>query len=494
MRVANLSAEVSPFAKTGGLGDVVSSLPKALAAVGHDVDVWAPFFLEAAAWFRRRGIWPEQELEPFDVSVMGVPHRVSILRSTLPGSTVPVRFVAHDPLFHRPGGLYAPNEQGTDDGIWRFSLFVRATLEAMKRLGDRPQVIHTHDWHPGLAAMLGAWSAWRDPWFDDVASVLTIHNVGYQGIYGADELPVLGLPPETWTGGLVEHDGLVNMLKGTIVAADMVTTVSPTYAWEIRTPEGGGGLDGVLRLKAARLTGILNGIDQQEWNPETDPHLASHYGPDDMRGKLDCRAELCHLADFETADPAMIVGSIGRLVPQKGYDILLEAAPELIRRGVRIVVLGSGEPALEGAIRLLEEHFPRRFKGFIGYDDGLSHKIQAGSDVLAMPSRYEPCGLTQMYALAYGTVPVVRRTGGLADSIIGLHGENLEWATGFHFDDASPHALAAEVLHAQSVFFHRDAWSRLVKNGMKADFSWGRSANDYELVYRRAREVRGLPW
>jgi starch synthase len=494
MRVANLSAEVSPFAKTGGLGDVVSSLPKALAATGHEVDIWVPFFLEAAEWFRRRKTWPEQELEPFDVSVLGAPHRVGILRSTLPGSTVPVHFVAHDPLFHRPGGLYAKNEQGADDGIWRFSLFVRAALEAMRRLNDRPQVIHTHDWHPGLATMLGAWSSWRDPWFDDVASVLTIHNVGYQGIYGPDRFPVLGLPPETWTGGLVEHAGALNMLKGAIVAADMVTTVSPTYAWEIRTAEGGAGLDGVLRLKAARLAGILNGIDRQEWDPESDPFLASHYSLDDLRGKLDCREELCSLTGFEAADPAMIVGSVGRLAPQKGYDILLEAAPELIRRGVRLVVLGSGEPALEGSMRLLELHFPGRFKGFIGYDDALSHKIQAGSDALVMPSRYEPCGLTQMYALAYGTVPIVRRTGGLADSIIGLHGENLEWATGFHFDDPSPHALAAGVLHAQHVFFQRDTWGRLVRNGMRADFSWGRSANDYELVYRRAREVRGLPW
>jgi starch synthase len=342
--------------------------------------------------------------------------------------------------------------------------------------------------------MLGAWSSWRDPWFDDVASVLTIHNVGYQGIYGPDRFPVLGLPPETWTGGLVEHAGALNMLKGAIVAADMVTTVSPTYAWEIRTAEGGAGLDGVLRLKAARLAGILNGIDRQEWDPESDPFLASHYSLDDLRGKLDCREELCSLTGFEAADPAMIVGSVGRLAPQKGYDILLEAAPELIRRGVRLVVLGSGEPALEGSMRLLELHFPGRFKGFIGYDDALSHKIQAGSDALVMPSRYEPCGLTQMYALAYGTVPIVRRTGGLADSIIGLHGENLEWATGFHFDDPSPHALAAGVLHAQHVFFQRDTWGRLVRNGMRADFSWGRSANDYELVYRRAREVRGLPW
>ncbi|MBK9967400.1 MAG: glycogen/starch synthase [Holophagales bacterium] len=322
--------------------------------------------------------------------VLGGTHRVAILRSTLPGPRSPSISSSCDPLFHRPGGLYAKNEHGADDGIWRFSLFVRAAIEAMKRMGDRPQVLHTHDWHPGLATMLGAWSSWRDPWFDDVASVLTIHNVGYQGIYGPEQLPVLGLPPETWTGGLV-------------------------------------------------------------------------------RGKLDCRAELCRLADFEPGDPAMIVGSVGRLAPQKGYDILLEAAPELIRRGVRIVVLGSGA-GLEGRCAFSRRIFPGRFKGFIGYDDALSHKIQAGSDVLAVPSRYEPCGLTQMYALAYGTVPVVRRTGGLADSIIGLHGENLDWATGFTSTTSSPRPRRRDPARPERLS-HRDAWSRLVRNGMKADFS-----------------------
>ena len=493
MRITHLSAECVPYAKTGGLGDVVGALPKALAARGHDVDVVMPFHLEAAQWFRRRHEWPEAATGPYEVSLLGRPHTVGLLRSWLPGSRVPVYFVAHDPLFHRRA-VYAPNEKGHDDGLWRFTLFVRAALQGLKRLGRRPQVLHAHDWHPALATMLGAWSSWRDPWFDDISSVVTIHNLGYQGVYGASEFPILGLPQETWTGGAVAWAGAVNLLKGAIVGADMITAVSPTYAREIQTREGGVGLDAVLRSRADRLVGILNGVDTEVWSPARDQYLPARYAVEDLRGKAECRQELCRLSGFDPGDPSLILGAIGRLTDQKGYDMLLEAAPELLRRGVRIAMLGSGEPALEEAMRRQEAHALGRFRAFVGYDEGLAHRIEAGADAYVMPSRFEPCGLSQMYSLAYGTPPIVRRTGGLADSVVGFDGYNLDSATGFSFDDASPHALAAEILHAQSVFFHRDVWRRLQENGMRQDFSWPRSAEAYENVYRRAREVRGLPW
>jgi starch synthase len=292
----------------------------------------------------------------------------------------------------------------------------------------------------------------------------------------------------------VEFDGAVNLLKGAITAADMITAVSPTYASEIRTPDGGHRLDGVLRARAERLRGILNGIDTGEWNPSTDAHLAARYSLAEMGGKAECRRDLCRLAGFDPEDASFVLGAIGRLTSQKGFDLLLEAAPELVRRGVRIAMLGSGEPALEGSMRLLEQHAPGRFKAFVGYDEGVAHRIEAGADAVAMPSRFEPCGLTQMYSLAYGTPPIVRRTGGLADSVIGFDGVHLDRANGFSFDDASAHALASTVLFAQRMFFQKDAWSRLVENGMRVDNSWNHSAAAYEDVYRRAREVRGLPW
>jgi len=471
----------------------VGTLPRALAARGHDVDLFMPFHLEAARWYRRRNSWPETALPPFEVSLLGRAHTVGLLWDLLPGSVVPVYFVAHDPLFHRPQ-IYAPNEAGRDDGLWRFTLFVRAAIEALKRLQRRPRVLHTHDWHPSLAPMLGAWSNWRDRWFDDVASVLTIHNLGYQGVYGREEFPILGLPDAAWSAAGVAFSGNVNLLKGAIVAADMITVVSPTYANEIRTVEGGVGLDGVLNARGDRVEGILNGIDTAVWNPAHDPHLPANYGYEDLRGKAECRAGLCRIAGFEPGDPGMILGAIGRLTDQKGFDLLLEAAPELIRRGIRIVMLGSGEPALEGAMRLLEARAAGRFRAFVGYDEPAAHRIEAGADAFVMPSRFEPCGLNQMYSLAYGTPPIVRKTGGLADSVLGFDGHNLEQATGFSFDEASPRALASTVLFAQSVFFHREAWLRIVRNGMARDFSWDRSAAQYEAVYRRAREIRGLPW
>jgi starch synthase len=493
LRISHLSAECVPFAKTGGLGDVAGSLPKALAARGHDVDVWMPFHLDAARWYRRRNDWPAVAVEPFDVSILGRTYRVGLLQGTLPGSPVPVYFVAQDTLFHRPQ-IYAPNELGQDDGLWRFSLFVRAAVEGMKRLGRRPQLVHAHDWHPALAPMLGAWSNWRDRFWDDVASVLTIHNISYQGVYDPDLFPALGLPDDVWTGGQLEFGGALNLMKGAIVAADMITAVSPTYADEIRTPAGGLGLDGILRSRSDRMLGILNGVDTDEWNPSKDRHIVAHYSAASLVGKAECRQDLCRAAGFEPGDPAMILGAIGRLTDQKGFDLLLEAAPELIRRGVRIAMLGSGEPALEGAMRLLEDHGPGRFRAFIGYDEALAHRIEAGADAFVMPSRFEPCGLNQMYSLAYGTPPIVRRTGGLADSVVPFDGENLDRATGFSFEDASPHALGAAVLHAQRVFFHRPTWGKIVQNGMAADFSWARSAEKYEAVYYRARELRGLPY
>ena len=471
----------------------MGALPKALASGGNDVDVFLPFHLEAAEWYRRRNTWPEEAMPSFDVSILGLPYRVGLLWDLLPGTTVPIYFVAHDPLFHRPG-IYALNERGQDDGLWRFSLFVRASIEALKRLGRRPRILHVHDWHPALGAMLAAWSNWRDRWFDDVAPVLTIHNLGYQGVYGAGEFPALGLPADAWTGGAIEFRGAVNLLKGAIVAADMITAVSPTYADEIRTPAGGFGLDAILRARGDRVVGILNGIDRGIWDPATDASIAARYSPYDLSGKDACRADLCRLAGFDPSDGGFLVGAIGRLTDQKGFDLLLETAPELVRRGVRIVMLGSGEPAYEGSMRLLEARYPGHFKAFVGFDETLSHRIEAGADAFVMPSRFEPCGLSQMYSLAYGTPPIVRRTGGLADSVVGYDGFNLDRATGFTFDVSAPHALAAEILGAQHVFFQRDRWRRIVENGMAQDFSWDRSAERYEAVYRRACEVRGLPW
>jgi starch synthase len=492
MIISHLSAECVPFAKTGGLGDVLGALPKALASRGHDTDIWIPFHLPAAEWYRKRHQWPEAATPPLSIDIMGQHYTVGILRGTLPRSGVPVYFVAHDPFFHR-GHIYANNEHGADDGLWRFALFVRAVIKAMKWLGRKPQILHSHDWHPGLAPMLGAWSSWRDPWFDDVASVLTIHNMAHQGVYGSDLFPALGLPDETWSPAGVEFHGTVNLLKGAIMASDIVTTVSPTYAQEIQTPMGGAGLDSVLRLRSDRLVGILNGIDSEEWNPASDHYLPAHYTSWDLYGKAICRRELCLASGFDTEDPGLIIGVVGRLTHQKGFDVLLDAVWQLLDAGVRVVMLGSGEPALEEAMRHIDLWARRRFRAWVGYDERRAHLIEAGADAFLMPSRFEPCGLNQMYSLAYGTLPIVRRTGGLADTVIGYTGQNLEQANGFSFDDLNTASLLGTVRWAQQVF-RTGTWYRLMHNAMRAYNSWARSALHYEDAYRRAREVRGLPW
>jgi starch synthase len=491
VKIVHLSAECHPFAKTGGLADVLGALPKALAARGHQTEVWMPFHLSAAEWFRQRQSWPEPALSPFSVSILGTTYPVGLLRSTLPGSDVPVYFVAQDELFHRSHHLYAPNDQGVDDGLWRFAVFVRAAIQAMKHLPDKPHIIHVHDWHPALASMLVGWSGWRDHWFDDISSVLTLHNVNYQGVYDPSLFPALGLPHEAWSAAGVEHGGALNLLKGAILTADIITTVSPTYAWEIQTPAGGYGLEGVLRARSDRLIGILNGIDPAEWNPRTDALLPARYTRDDLSGKAACRRELCLQSGFDPEDPGLIVGTVGRLTWQKGYDVMLDAMPALLNQGARVIMVGAGEPNLEGRMHHFDQSAPGRFKAFFGYSEARAHLVEAGADAFLMPSRFEPCGLNQMYSLAYGTLPIVRQTGGLADTVDGYHGANLHEATGFAFKDLDASAISGTVGWAQYQF-GTPTWDRLVQNAMAQDHTWHRSAGEYEQAYYRSRYVRGL--
>ncbi len=490
MKICHLSAECMPFAKTGGLGDVAAALPRAQWAAGNDVEIWLPFHLQAAEWYRRRHSWPALGCEPLRIEILGQSYEVGILRGQLPASQVPVYFVAHDPFFQR-GPIYAADPTGRDDGLWRFTLFVRAALTAMKKLGRRPQILHCHDWHPALAPMLGAWSSYRDRWFDEIASVLTIHNLHHQGTYEPSLFPALGLPAET--APLVSHHGAVNLLKGALVAADMITTVSPTYAWEIRTREGGQGLDELLHARADRLVGILNGIDPSEWDPAVDPHLVARYSAADLRGKAQCRRALCEAAGLAADDPGMILGAIGRLTEQKGFDVLLDAVPQLLAAGTRIVMLGSGDSQLERRMLGYAAAHPGRFHAWLGYDEARAHSIEAGADSFIMPSRFEPCGLNQLYSLAYGTPPIVRHTGGLADTVIAYHGHNLDSANGFSFHDLTPAAIVGTVAWARQAMA-QGAWPQLVENAMRADFSWQRAEEHYAEVYRRARTHRGLPW
>ncbi len=489
MRIAHLSAEVSPFAKTGGLGDVAGALPIAQAELGHEASVWMPLYRTARNDLQRRGLTPELACDPFEVEVGFERFQIGLLKVTLPGSKVPCFFVGQDRFFNRPE-IYSPDINGMDDGLLRYAVFVRAAMEGMRKLQLVPDVLHAHDWHTTLAPMAVGCDDPRDWHFEKTATVLTVHNLAYQGMYSPDLFYRLNLPRSVqWA---LMWKGALNLMKGGLLTAHAVTAVSPRFAWEIGTGEGGFGLEQIVRERQRDLYGILNGIDTRVWNPELDTKLPAHYSRNDLSGKASCRKELLKRAGMDPNDPGMVVGIVSRLTSQKGLDMLFPVLAELIRDGIRFVMLGSGDGQLERAMYEWSHWAPGRFWGYVGFDDALAHQIEAGADAFLMPSRFEPCGLNQMYSLAYGTPPIVRRVGGLADTVHGYDGGNGEHANGFGFDDAYPEALRETVRWANLCFKDSKLWHRLMLNAMNRDFSWKRSAEQYLSLYQELlRRRRG---
>jgi len=483
MRLLFATAEVSPIAKTGGLGDVCGSLPKALAKLGHEVAVFMPFHRQAREWFAQSGAPLEPALPTTQIPWANWAAEATYLRSTLPGSDLPLYLVANDHFFDRVQ-IYAPRADGYDDAIERFAFFCRAVIEGCELLGIAPDILHAHDWHTALLPVyLHSGLRGSGP-FRNTRSVFTIHNLNYQGIGRATQFASLGLHSRYWAPDGVEHYGEVNLMKGGIIFADQVTTVSPNYAREIQLPAYGAGLDGVVRSLSFKLTGILNGIDVERWNPADDPDLPSHYDGDRLNGKALCKRALLREAKLRLRPKTPLLCFISRLVDQKGVDLLVPVLGRMLRAGAYAVVLGSGEARYERALAQIGAENEERCRVWIGFDDALSHRIYAGADMLLMPSIYEPCGLNQMYALRYGTLPVVRLTGGLVDTVVPFDGTNEEEADGFGFS-----ATGSEELYTAAwlgMLNYRDSrvWRRLQRNAMAADFSWDRSAGEYELVYR----------
>jgi starch synthase len=487
MRIAHLAAEVSPFARTGGLGDVVAALAMAQHPFGHDVTVWMPLYRQAREEIAQRGYSTEFVTDPFTLQVGHLRFQVGLLRTSLPSSNVPLYLVGQDELFNRQQ-IYGRDPHGRDDGLLRYSVFVNAVFEVMRRLQLVPDLIHAHDWHATLAPMALAWRRPQDPLFRKTSTVLTVHNLAYQGIYDPREYAYLNLPPER--APAAQWLGRLNLMKGGLLTADAITAVSPTFAQEIATPEGGFGLDPIVRTRSAALHGFLNGVDTNLWNPETDGKIPYRYRRGDLAGKAENRRTLLTMAGMDAADPRMVIGVVGRLTEQKGYDLLFPVLDELMREGLRFVMLGTGERWLENAVQAYTHRARGRFWGHVGFDDPLSHLIEAGADAFLMPSRFEPCGLNQMYSLLYGTPPIVRRVGGLVDTVITYDGTNREEATGFGFDASVPHALRDAVRWAEQCFADKALWSQLVDNGMARDFSWKRSAEGYVELYERLRRAK----
>ena len=470
MRILMVSAEAYPLASTGGLAGVVGSLPAALAGAGHRVAVAMPFYggIELPG---------EPELLPgsFRTS-MG--EEFGVARTFLPGTDCPVFLVSRGPLFDRDG-LYGPRP-GEDwpDNSLRFAFFCRSVLPLLERAFPA-DVVHCHDWHAGLVPAYLRHSS--------TATVTTIHNLAFQGRFPHSEYHVTGLSPELYTPEGIELWGSFSFLKAGIVWADMVTTVSPTYAEEIQTPGMGHGLDGVLRSRSDSLEGVLNGIDYESWDPSSDPVLEAEYSAESLAERRRCAGWLRR--EMGIGDGVdVLAGMVGRLTSQKGVDLVLEAAPRLMDEGVGLVVLGTGRRELEEGMRDLEERFPGRVAIRIDYDDILARRIFAGSDLFLMPSRFEPCGLGQMMAMRYGAVPVVRATGGLADTVTDL-GDDPR-GNGFSFGPASAPALESAVLRAAEVRRSR-RWPWLVKRCMRQDSSWSGRSGAYVDIYRRALGGRG---
>ncbi len=460
-----VASEAAPFVKTGGLADVLGSLPAALVRKGDEVAVVLPRYRSALIDSAER-IWYEM---PLSVG----PHFFIVAIDQVIRHGVRYLFVDCPPLFDRPGIYNEGNVDYRDNHI-RFALLNQAAI-GVARYIFRPDIFHAHDWQAGLLAPYLRSTLAGDPTFFGSKCVLTIHNLGYQGNFWAVRMQEVGLDPVLYHTEGLEFNGMISFLKGGVIFSDAVTTVSPTYSREIQTPEYGFGFDGLLRSRNYKLRGILNGVDYNDWNPETDGYLPTHFSADELSGKADCKRQLLAEMGLPPGQERPLLGIVSRFADQKGFDLVAEIAGPLAEQNVALAVLGSGDRRFEDMFRHFNGQRPDKFGVRIGYDDGLAHRIEAGCDMFLMPSRYEPCGLNQIYSLRYGTVPIVRATGGLDDTV--------DSSTGFKFSEYSSGALAGAIGEALAAFQFRDAWTDRMRRGMAKDFSWEASAAEYQRMY-----------
>lgn len=475
-KVLFVASEAHPLIKTGGLGDVCGSLPPALAALGADVRLLMPGYHDAIAHAGRLRRIAQLTLPPLAAPV-------NLLEGRLPGTRVPVWLIDFPPAYDRPGNPYQ-NAHGHDwhDNAARFHLLAQVAVAVAlgsAGLAWRPDVVHANDWQAGLVPAL------LDLHTPRPTTIFTIHNLAYQGVFPYDTFQALHLPSALWSMDGLEFYGQLSFIKGGIAFADRVTTVSPAYAREIQAIEFGHGLDGLLRHRSAVLHGILNGIDDKAWNPARDPHLPERYSRSRLAGKAAAKAALQAELGLNPEPGVPLLGMVSRLVHQKGVDLLLDALPALMQQPLQVALIGSGEPRYEQALRALAAAHPGQLAVNIGYDETLAHRIVAGADMFLMPSRYEPCGLTQLYSLRYGTVPVVRRVGGLADTVMDVEdsARSGQPATGFVFDGADPGALLRAVQRALALYRKPRRWRALQRHGMVQDHSWRHSAQEYLQLY-----------
>ena len=473
-----VASECAHFVKAGGLGDVVGALPVALRAMGHDARVVIPRYdvIPSDGLVRHRA--------PLGVPIGRGEAWSAVLEGRLPGSDVPVYLLDHDQLFGR-GYLYDPPGAAAGDNLIRFAFLCRGALQLCKYLGWMPDVFHVHDWPSALLPIYLNTTEAYGP-IARAATVLTIHNLAHQAKFPAGDLLQVGLPWSEFRPDGLEDFGGVNPLKGGIYHATKLTTVSPRYAEEIRTREGGAGLDGLMRFRAADLVGILNGIDETEWDPRSDSAIVASFDSEDLSGKAACKLALQHELGLAERADVPLIGIVSRLSEQKGTDVVLAALTRILDLDAQVVILGSGDRAAEGYLLIRSHHGGERFRAWIGFNEALAHRIEAGADMFLMPSRFEPCGLNQMYSQRYGTLPIVRATGGLDDTV-----ENYDRATGmgtgFKLWDLNPDSLVATVKWAIETYREHPADFRAMqRRAMRKRFGWDLAAKRYSQVYEWA--------
>ncbi|MBI3007956.1 MAG: glycogen synthase GlgA [Candidatus Omnitrophica bacterium] len=479
LKIVFVSSEVVPFAKTGGLADVAGALPKALSELGHDVMVFMPKY----------GVISEDKyrlnkvIERIDVQLGDWPMEGSVHEGRFPGTEIPVYFIDNKDFFNRQE-LYQVHGKDYEDNLERFTFFSRAVLETLKKLDVQPNIIHCNDWQTGLVPAYLKTIYSNDPFFKDIKTVFTIHNIGYQGLFPKEKFHITGLGWDQFHFEKLEFHGKLSLIKGGLVYSDVITTVSKTYSREIQTEEYGYGLEGLLRHRNKDLYGVVNGIDYNVWNPMIDEHIPAKYGTDNLSGKGRCKKTLQRESGLAVKDVPLI-GMITRLASQKGLDLVQEIMNDLVSMDVQFIILGTGEPVYHEFFKKTASEYPKKVAVTLGFDNALAHKIEAGSDIFLMPSRYEPCGLNQLYSLKYGTIPLVRKTGGLADTIVNYTPSNLKAgkSNGFVFKEYSSKALLNTIKDVARLYHRNNVWQKLMLNGMSQDFSWHHSALEYERLY-----------
>ncbi len=474
MIIVHVGSEVVPFSKTGGLADVLGSLPLSIAERGNEVIIISPLYKSVTEKIDFR----KQDMK-FSLNINGENVYAKVYSKKI-NKYVTAYFIGNDSFFLRDG-LYV-DENGIDykDNAKRFIFFSRAAIELIQHLNIMPDVVHSHDWHTGLIPAY--MKTLNKNKFSSAISVFTIHNMGYRGMFPRSDMAMTGLGWEYYTSDFLKFYGKISLLKAGIVFADAVTTVSPTYSEEILTSEFGYGMSGILRARRSDLFGILNGVDYEQWSPEIDRYIPRKYTVDAIEFKHDSKTALNRMLNLDDSD-APIMGIVTRLTRQKGIDLIIEAVSRIISMGFKFVLLGSGDKSYEEKIRKLADRYKRRCSVKIGFDNSLAHLIEAGADMYVMPSLYEPCGLNQMYSLKYGTVPIVRATGGLNDTIVEYE-PSAEKGNGFRFRGQSADEMLSAIKKAGDVYHDKGKWQRLVRNCMSYDFSWSKSTEDYELLYK----------